>query len=223
LHIYDVSNDKRVAKFNSVTHVVGGGGVFHGAVQVYGLEYSFGGSDREETGVFCNKPRQCPMHHYRESIFLGDCDLTRAQVHAIVDLLKPQWMAPSYNLLRRNCCSFSKELAAELGVGNVPAWLHQFADYGAQWDDYLKARQLERAQKEAGYAVVEPVEEEEKSAKIDEPSSHLVRSEEEEGIEVSELSDGVIITPLDHIMAVRVQRAYRSSSNFGSASNLSLE
>mmetsp|Transcript_4210 Transcript_4210/g.11448 ORF Transcript_4210/g.11448 Transcript_4210/m.11448 type:complete len:446 (-) Transcript_4210:160-1497(-) len=222
LHVYDVSNQEKIQKINSVTKVAAGGGIFHAAVQAFGLEYSFGGCKKNVTGVFKNKPRKCPMHHYRESIFLGDCDLSEAQVKAIIERMKPEWMGPTYNLLRKNCCSFSKEFAAELGVGNLPAWLYKFADYGARWEDYQNARK-EAKEEEKGTSTLKEKEEEaqeEKSEKEQrqEMFHNTASSGElfEEGIEVSEYADSVIITPLDQIMAVRVQRAFRSSSSFGS-------
>ena len=129
LHVYDVSNDARVESINYYTKIVGLGGIFHGAIEVYGREYSFGGS-REPgvTGIFACPPKRCPVHHYRESIYLGDCELTQAQVKSILKRLEPLWMARSYNLFTKNCCFFSKEFAILLGVGTIPTWVYGLAE-----------------------------------------------------------------------------------------------
>lgn len=79
----------------------------------------------------------CPMHTYRESIYLGDCLLTRNQVVAVLKRMKPEWMAPSYNLLKKNCCTFSNELAIELGVGGIPDWTIQLAHIAAGVNDLM--------------------------------------------------------------------------------------
>ena len=71
------------------------------------------------------------MHAYRESVYLGDCGLAKEQVQLILGGLKAGWMGPTYDLLRKNCCSFSREFALELGVGEVPAWIDRLAKWGA--------------------------------------------------------------------------------------------
>ena len=79
------------------------------------------------------------MHTYRESIYLGDCGLKIEEVQKILDEMKPEWMGPTYNLLRKNCCSFSNAFAQKLGVGEIPKWVHHLADVGAALDDDVKA------------------------------------------------------------------------------------
>jgi hypothetical protein len=48
-----------------------GGGAFHGAIVVYGKEWSFGWNDLDLTGVFECPPRSNTAHRWRESIVLG--------------------------------------------------------------------------------------------------------------------------------------------------------
>lgn len=188
LHVYDVSNDERVANVNYYTKALGAGGIFHAAVEAYGREYSFGGSTANVTGVFASRPKRCPMHHYRESVFLGDCMLSENQVHAILDDLKPKWMARSYNLFRKNCCFFSMELAIELGVGQIPEWVYSLAQTGEFIEPYLvqyAKRQNAKAhdqRKARRGTVVEKVE-----ATPVSPPDRMV----------------------DHAMAARVQRSFR--------------
>ena len=123
LHIYDVSHDPRIGNFNAFAKSLNGG-IYHTAVEVYGREISFGGSKLNTTGIFVCKPRKCPMHHYRESLYLGDCDLSPDQVNQIIAKMQPEWMAPSYDLLRKNCVFFSREFVAELGCGDIPEYIN---------------------------------------------------------------------------------------------------
>ena len=77
LHVYDVGHAKAIQRVDKVVQDwLGVGGIFHGAVEVYGHEWSFGATRRPATGVFCCAPRGCPMHTYRQSIYMGDCGLS---------------------------------------------------------------------------------------------------------------------------------------------------
>merc|ERR1712039_1165335 len=66
---------------------------------------------------------------------LGDCGKSRKEVANILRKMLPEWMGPSYSLLHKNCCSFSNVFAVELGVGEIPTWVHRLADAGASLDD----------------------------------------------------------------------------------------
>ena len=67
LHIYDVGHAKIIRNINAATELTVGG-VFHGAIEVHGRELSFGGCRQNKCGIFACKPRQCPMHTYRERV-----------------------------------------------------------------------------------------------------------------------------------------------------------
>ena len=140
LHVYDVGHAHIIQELDHVLQdFCSVGGVFHGAVEVYGVEWSFGGTRRPVSGVFACKPKKCTMHTYKQSIFMGDCKKTPAEAHAILARLRGEWMGPSYDLLRRNCCSFSNELCIALGVGPIPPWTHRLADAGAALSDARRA------------------------------------------------------------------------------------
>jgi len=140
LHIYDVGHSAWIANINRATEAVLGG-VFHGAVEVHGREFSFGGcrgGPRRATGVFGCQPRKCPLHTYRESVYLGDCGLDRDAVHAILLALRDEWQGCDYHVLRHNCCSFAREFAVELGLGGIPSWVDRLATVGSALDDMLR-------------------------------------------------------------------------------------
>ena len=131
LHVYDVGRSVHTGRINSFGAATRAGGVFHGAIEVYGKEFTFAGSNKAMPGIFSSNPRKCPFHTYRESIYLGDCGLTRRQTLAILHRMAADWMAPTYNLLLKNCCFFCKEFALELGVGTIPGWVYELAKVGA--------------------------------------------------------------------------------------------
>jgi len=133
LHIYDVSTNPEIEKLNKYLTAVGTG-AFHGGIEVYGKEYSFGYC-KEGPGIFSNPPKGCTMHHFRESIELGECALSEDDVKKLVEEMKPEWPGSAYDLIRRNCVIFSAEFAKKLGVQEVPKWVTNLAGAGATIQD----------------------------------------------------------------------------------------
>eukprot|EP00933_Yihiella_yeosuensis_P077236 TRINITY_DN87524_c0_g1_i1.p1 TRINITY_DN87524_c0_g1~~TRINITY_DN87524_c0_g1_i1.p1 ORF type:complete len:270 (+),score=52.80 TRINITY_DN87524_c0_g1_i1:35-811(+) len=143
LHIYDVTGSDGLTKLNNHLKAIGTG-AFHGAVEVYGVEWSFGaGDDRDEngnvmTGIFDCAPKGCEPHKYRESHPMGTTQMSKAQVDALLKRMEPEWPGTSYDLLRRNCCTFSDTFCQELGVGPIPTWVNNLAGAGATLHDGAK-------------------------------------------------------------------------------------
>lgn len=131
LHVYDVTaleNDSAlsVTRLNSITRELNLGGVFHGAIEINGVEWAFGYCERG-SGVYCCTPKANPMYTYRETVDLGATSKPLTEVEAILQTLKDQWQGDSYDLLSRNCCHFCEALCAVLEVGPLPGWLNRFA------------------------------------------------------------------------------------------------
>ena len=143
LHVYDVGHSKAVGNINAVAETATGGGIFHGAIEVHGRELSFGGTRQDKCGIFACKPRACPMHTYKQSVYLGDCGLAREQVQTVLNAMKKDWWGPTYDLLRKNCCSFSREFAYELGVGELPDWIDRLAKWGTEVDNAKRGEIVE--------------------------------------------------------------------------------
>jgi len=129
VHVYDL--DSYIAKVNAVTRHITQSGVFHVGVQVYSDEWSFGQHDDISSGVTCNRPKEHLFHVYRETVFQGDTDLSRAEVWLLLERLKPEWPGNSYHLLQRNCISFADALCIELGVKRIPEWIIRLPRQGA--------------------------------------------------------------------------------------------
>lgn len=129
LRIYDVTTSAVIHNINQVLHPIGTG-VFHGAVEVFGDEWSYGFTE-QGTGVFCCDPTGCAEHQYRECVNMGITSLTRDEVDELVEQLEDEWLGEDYDLLRKNCCTFSDELCRRLGVGPIPGWVTNLAAAGA--------------------------------------------------------------------------------------------
>jgi hypothetical protein len=135
LNIYDVSTNPTVGKINEALSAVGTG-AFHGGVEVYGEEYSYG-FIKDGTGVFGNAPKGCTMHHFRETIEVGTTTKTKEEMLKVIEEMKEAWPGKDYDLLRRNCVLFSKEFVDKLGAGPVPPWVTNLAGAGATVQDGL--------------------------------------------------------------------------------------
>ncbi|CAE8674562.1 unnamed protein product, partial [Polarella glacialis] len=74
LNVYDLQRDWRLGLINTLTWgVLGAGGLFHAAVEVYGEEWMFGGQEvgLRGSGISACQPRGCSLHTFRQSICLG--------------------------------------------------------------------------------------------------------------------------------------------------------
>ena len=120
VNIYDVGKFTRL--FNEVTRTLGGAGIFHAGIEIYGDEWSFGFCD-EGTGVTWNQPRRHRDHNFRESIHIGYTQLSQIEVEALVSRLQKEWPGNSYKLLSHNCLTFADEFLIELGVPTMPSWV----------------------------------------------------------------------------------------------------
>mmetsp|Transcript_72534 Transcript_72534/g.224228 ORF Transcript_72534/g.224228 Transcript_72534/m.224228 type:complete len:273 (-) Transcript_72534:88-906(-) len=133
LNIYDVTSAPAIKKINDHIGKLGTG-AFHGAVQVYSEEWSYGFCD-QGSGVFNCPPRGCDMHHYRESLEIGETTMSQEDVMKLVEQLETEWPGSEYDLLKHNCCVFSSEMCQRLGVGPVPGWVTNLAAAGATVQD----------------------------------------------------------------------------------------
>lgn len=134
--MYDVTNsisdgaNKAISSLNRIMRGgIGIGGIFHGAVEVYGKEWSFGYCE-SGSGVFPCTPMRNPMYNYRESLTLGSTDLSRLSVDTALLELSREWQGASYDLLARNCNHFCDAFCERLGVDKVPPWVNRFANAG---------------------------------------------------------------------------------------------
>lgn len=137
LHVYDVTNstsqtvNSAVSGVNSLARAIGGGllgGIYHGGVEVFGREWSFGFVEGGGSGVYPCDPKKNPMYTYRETIDLGTTSMAPAEVRALLAEMSVSWRGDSYALLTRNCVHFCEELCEKLGcTQKVPRWVNAAA------------------------------------------------------------------------------------------------
>eukprot|EP01059_Diplonema_ambulator_P006959 TRINITY_DN16528_c0_g1_i2.p1 TRINITY_DN16528_c0_g1~~TRINITY_DN16528_c0_g1_i2.p1 ORF type:complete len:187 (+),score=40.84 TRINITY_DN16528_c0_g1_i2:198-758(+) len=145
LHVYDVTNVVVTKYINKVFRDAANvGGAFHGAVEVYGVEWSFGHtSGQDASGIFCDPPRGCVKHQYKETLVLGETVLSEADVNDLLKAMEPDWNGTTYDVLSKNCCSFCNEFSIKLGTGPIPSWVNRFAGVGSSARDLGSSALLE--------------------------------------------------------------------------------
>jgi hypothetical protein len=135
LRVYDVSF-RGAGALNSLLN--GSSGAFHTAIEVHGLEWSFGATtddDDDTSGIFACDPASAQPHRYREAIPLGRTKKSPVDVFNILLRLAPFWLGKSYDVLRKNCNSFCILFSGELGADAPPPWTHRLGDGAAALDD----------------------------------------------------------------------------------------
>lgn len=149
VHIYDVSQEDSVKKFNkymaSRYSPIKFGGIFHAGVEVNGLEWSYGVSYTDTVpGISCIEPRTHPAHSYRQTVQLRPTKMNAEEIADLISNLIEEYPGDDYCLLRRNCCHFADDFSRRLGAGRIPGWIHRLARLGARVDGALQliGRQL---------------------------------------------------------------------------------
>mmetsp|Transcript_31077 Transcript_31077/g.69004 ORF Transcript_31077/g.69004 Transcript_31077/m.69004 type:complete len:204 (-) Transcript_31077:621-1232(-) len=121
LNVYDLASQNSWSYWCGI-------GVFHTGVEVYGVEYAYGGHEYDCSGVFATNPRDAPGQVlFRESIYMGETDLTAVEVQQLVSKLGQEYKGNRYHLLQRNCNHFAGDLCYQLTGKPPPAWINRLA------------------------------------------------------------------------------------------------
>eukprot|EP01026_Neomeris_dumetosa_P025808 TRINITY_DN2118_c0_g1_i6.p2 TRINITY_DN2118_c0_g1~~TRINITY_DN2118_c0_g1_i6.p2 ORF type:complete len:198 (-),score=22.20 TRINITY_DN2118_c0_g1_i6:852-1445(-) len=121
LNVYDLSEQNGFLYWCGL-------GVYHSGVEVYGMEFAYGGHDYNTSGIFATKPREAPGDvQFRTSILLGYTDLPREGVQQLVRRMGKYYKGNKYHLLQRNCNHFSSDLCHQLARKRPPFWVNRLA------------------------------------------------------------------------------------------------
>ncbi|KAL0049579.1 hypothetical protein WJX82_005353 [Trebouxia sp. C0006] len=121
LNIYDLSDQ------NSWTYWCGVG-IFHSGLEVYGVEYAYGGHEYDVSGVFATNPKDAPGPVlFRENVLVGHTQMSPQRVQQAVQEMGEQYKGNAYHLLQRNCNHFSNDLCVKLTGQPAPLWINRLA------------------------------------------------------------------------------------------------
>lgn len=127
LRVYDLGQTLVTQGYNMVNKRYG---AFHTGVEVYGREWSFGGTPEgyeQESGVGENVPGEHPCHSFRETLMMGYTARNPEEVLDLVEAMKLEWRGGRYDMFARNCHNFSIDFCGRLGVAEIPAWVNELA------------------------------------------------------------------------------------------------
>lgn len=137
VQVYDLGHTPLTRGLNHVNKQYG---AFHTAVEVYGIEWSFGMTfDDWSSGVASCLPTEDPDHMHREAILQGHTTLSQRDVFLLLDRLRGEWLGCKYNLLTCNCHHFTDCLIQELGCSPLPKHLNNLATEGAKTNEWLES------------------------------------------------------------------------------------
>ncbi|CAD5226051.1 unnamed protein product [Bursaphelenchus okinawaensis] len=109
-----------------------GFGIFHSGVEVYGVEYAYGGHQFPFSGIFTNQPQDAEElgenFKFRESIVVGETDLTEKAVEKLVKSWGEEFRGDRYHLITKNCNHFTANFARELTGKDAPGWVNRLAN-----------------------------------------------------------------------------------------------
>lgn len=106
-----------------------GVGIYHSGVEIYGVEYAFGGHEYDAPGVFATHPRLAPgTIALREAILVGHTTLTPTEVYELVQSMGQEYKGNKYHLLQMNCNSFSTDLCRRLTGAEPPGWVNRLVN-----------------------------------------------------------------------------------------------
>eukprot|EP00871_Galdieria_phlegrea_P000147 jgi/Galph1/1132/GphlegSOOS_G5853.1 len=134
LNVYDLvdpDNPERYTAINAYLRKIGVG-LYHSGVEVYGVEFCFGGSESNETGVFHVEPRRAQGASYRQSLYMGNTPLSPNEVFLVVQILADEFRGNTFSLLRRNCNHFSDVLCFHLCGKHAPKWVNRLSTIGTR-------------------------------------------------------------------------------------------
>lgn len=110
-----------------------GFGVYHSGIEVYGVEYAYGGHPFAFSGIFENTPQDAEElgenFKFRECILIGETDFTAADVRHMIQLLGHEYRGDKYHLISKNCNHFSAAFAKTLTGRDIPGWVNRLASF----------------------------------------------------------------------------------------------
>ncbi|RZC32514.1 Peptidase C97 domain containing protein [Asbolus verrucosus] len=130
LNVYDMY------KINEYTSNIGIG-IFHSGVEVYGVEYGYGGHQYPYSGIFDMQPRNINILgeyfnlqnqlRFRQTIHIGHTNFTSEEVTRITKRLGRKFRGDKYHLINNNCNHFSGAFTKILCQKNIPSWVNRLA------------------------------------------------------------------------------------------------
>lgn len=101
------------------------------------LGVSHDSCDKEAKETVFADPSQTPTGS-QQSYFFREIE-TFTDGHAVIHSMAREYLGTDYDLLRKNCCTFSRDVCLRMGVKeeDIPSWFHNAAKAGADAEDVI--------------------------------------------------------------------------------------
>ena len=122
-----------MVKLNVYSPSGGQHAAYHSGVELYGGEYVFGGGDSSFSGVTVQRPRVPPPGSgwvFYQAVDIAPCRLSRDEALRIIQDMRAEFPASSYDLMARNCNHFADALCRRLCSQGIPSWVNRLAGIG---------------------------------------------------------------------------------------------
>eukprot|EP00350_Pseudokeronopsis_sp_OXSARD2_P000140 CAMPEP_0170556692 /NCGR_PEP_ID=MMETSP0211-20121228/18169_1 /TAXON_ID=311385 /ORGANISM="Pseudokeronopsis sp., Strain OXSARD2" /LENGTH=181 /DNA_ID=CAMNT_0010867181 /DNA_START=15 /DNA_END=560 /DNA_ORIENTATION=+ len=126
LNVYDLGSEDQNNN-NSYLYRYLGVGFFHTAVEINGIEHSYGGNPlSSDSGVFRSTPLTVENATYRESYLMGTMR-NQSRIQEVLDNVSRQFRANEYNMICQNCNHFTEAFTLELLGKRIPSYINRAA------------------------------------------------------------------------------------------------
>lgn len=106
-------------------------GIFHSGVEIYGVEYAYGGHPLPFSGIFENSPKDAgelgDNFKFRESIIIGETDFSSSEIKKMITHMGEEFRGDRYHLITKNCNHFSSTFTKNLTGSDIPSWINRLA------------------------------------------------------------------------------------------------
>ena len=123
-----------MVKLNVYSPSGGQHAAYHSGVELYGGEYVFGGGDSSFSGVTVQRPRVPPPGSgwvFYQTVDIAPCRLSRDEALRVIQDMRGEFPASSYDLMGRNCNHFADALCQRLCNQGIPSWVNRLAGIGS--------------------------------------------------------------------------------------------
>ena len=107
-------------------------GIYHSAIEIDSLEYTFGSSIEDIAGFYINKVGEISkILKLKEKIYMGNTIYKKNNIERLLALESPYWMGRTYDPFLKNCNHFTKFFLKIILFNNIkyPVYINRICKY----------------------------------------------------------------------------------------------